>query len=233
MPHTAEANSIFQLSKINSWVWIYHMGSTCQQVQIGFGEDPKSCHQVDVWRWSAAASQHNGTGGQIEEADIRGPSTWPTPHTNVFIKWYMDWCVSPVFMKIIGHIGHFRWLGPNVWWEISQIWIEYIKPIGQMSDESWKFFGYTVSPQTILASRMLMGVLDAPIGTNLERKGRRQMTIRSLSGISSPLIWWRQAHLTSYSAVDKRLPSRQMRPITRSSDPTWPPKSLDVRPKSC
>ena len=30
-------------------------------------------------------------------------------------------------MKIIGHIGHFRWLGPNVWWEISQIWIEYIK----------------------------------------------------------------------------------------------------------
>ena len=39
-------------------------------------------------------------------------------------------------MKIIGHIGHFRWLGPNVWWEISQIWIDYIKPIGQMFDES-------------------------------------------------------------------------------------------------
>ena len=35
------------------------------------------------------------------------------------------------FMKII---SHFRWLGPNVWWEISQIWIEYIKPIGQMSE---------------------------------------------------------------------------------------------------
>ena len=34
-------------------------------------------------------------------------------------------------------------LGPNVRWEISQIWIEYIKPIGQMSDESWKFLGYT------------------------------------------------------------------------------------------
>ena len=42
-----------------------------------------------------------------------------------------------VFTKIIGHIRHFRWLGPNVWWEISQIWIEYIKPVGQMSDESW------------------------------------------------------------------------------------------------
>ena len=41
------------------------------------------------------------------------------------------------------HIGHFRWLGPNVWWEISQILTEYIKPIGLMSDESWKFFGYT------------------------------------------------------------------------------------------
>ena len=23
--------------------------------------------------------------------------------------------------KIIGHVGHFRWLGPNVWWDISQI----------------------------------------------------------------------------------------------------------------
>ena len=46
-------------------------------------------------------------------------------------------------LKIIGHIGHFRWLGPNISWEISQIWIEYIKPIGQMSDESWKFFRYT------------------------------------------------------------------------------------------
>ena len=32
--------------------------------------------------------------------------------------------VMSVFMKII---GHFRWLGPNVRWEISQIWIEYIK----------------------------------------------------------------------------------------------------------
>ena len=49
----------------------------------------------------------------------------------------------PVFTKIIGHVGHFRWLGPNVRWEIWRILIEYIKPIGQMSDESWKFFGYT------------------------------------------------------------------------------------------
>ena len=46
-------------------------------------------------------------------------------------------------MQIIGHIRHFQWLHPNVWWEISQIWIEYIKPIGQMSDEPWKFFRCT------------------------------------------------------------------------------------------
>ena len=47
----------------------------------------------------------------------------------------------PVFMKIV---GHFRWLGPNVWWEISQIWIEYIKRIRQM------FFGYTVIQENAL-----------------------------------------------------------------------------------
>ena len=46
-------------------------------------------------------------------------------------------------MKIIVHIRHFWWLGPNVWWGISQIWVEYMKPIRQMSDETWKFFGYT------------------------------------------------------------------------------------------
>ena len=47
-------------------------------------------------------------------------------------------------MKIIGHVGHFRWLRPNVWCKISQLWIEYIKLFGQMSDETWKFFGFTV-----------------------------------------------------------------------------------------
>ena len=58
------------------------------------------------------------------------------------MPWKMSATVS-VFMKIIGHIGHFWWLDSNVWWESSQIWIECIKPIRQMSDESWKFFGYT------------------------------------------------------------------------------------------
>ena len=56
---------------------------------------------------------------------------------------YLNQCWLTVFTKIIGHVGHFRWLGPNVRWEIWRILIEYIKPIGQMSDESWKFFGYT------------------------------------------------------------------------------------------
>ena len=48
-----------------------------------------------------------------------------------------------VFMKIIGHVGH----GPNDR-ETSQIWIEYIKPIGQMSDEPWKIFSYTAGTQS-------------------------------------------------------------------------------------
>ena len=65
-----------------------------------------------------------------------------------YMRGYQDSSLSngrylTVFMKTIRHIGHFRWLVPNVSWEISQIWIEYIKPIGQISDESWKFFGYT------------------------------------------------------------------------------------------
>ena len=45
--------------------------------------------------------------------------------------------------KNVGHAGHIWWLGPNVWWEISQIHIEYVKAIRQMSDEPWKFFAYT------------------------------------------------------------------------------------------
>ena len=65
-----------------------------------------------------------------------------------FLQQFLWWVLrcsltQPAFMKIIGHVRHFRWLGPNVWWEISQIWIQYIKPIGQMSDEPWKFFSYT------------------------------------------------------------------------------------------
>ena len=56
---------------------------------------------------------------------------------------------DPVFTKIIGHVKHFWWLGPNVWWEISQIWIEY-KPIRQMSDEPRKFCGYTADPCFII-----------------------------------------------------------------------------------
>ena len=51
--------------------------------------------------------------------------------------------IKSVYAKYVGHVKHFRWLGPNVWWEILQIYIEYIKPIRQMSDEPWKFFAYT------------------------------------------------------------------------------------------
>ena len=80
---------------------------------------------------------------------------WPLKHS---------WCVFSVFMKIIGHIRHFRWLGPNVWWEISQIWIEYIKPIGQMSEESWKFFGYTVFlPEASFGLQILSFPASVPV----------------------------------------------------------------------
>ena len=78
-----------------------------------------------------------------------------------------------VFTKIIGHVGHFRWLGPNVWWEISQIWIEYIKPIGQMSDEPWKFFmntagryqspGFPWGRLSATCTRVVSGVRDGGI----------------------------------------------------------------------
>ena len=69
---------------------------------------------------------------------------WVKPPT------FMIYMNNTVFTKIIGHIRHFWWLGPNVWWGISQIWIEYIKPIGQMSDEPWEFFGYSAILRAIL-----------------------------------------------------------------------------------
>ena len=47
------------------------------------------------------------------------------------------------------NVGHFRWLGSNVWWEISQIYIEHIKPIRQMSDEPWKFFANTDASENL------------------------------------------------------------------------------------
>ena len=63
-------------------------------------------------------------------------------------------------MKIIGHIGYFWWLDPNVLWEFSQIWIEYIKPIGQMSNESRKFFQYTVLLKSFQIQRIQHHVLN-------------------------------------------------------------------------
>ena len=67
----------------------------------------------------------------------------------IVLFWFLfQWILLPkvqlyantMFIKIIGHIVHFRWLGPNVWREISQIWIEYIKPIRQIVWWSTKSF---------------------------------------------------------------------------------------------
>ena len=85
---------------------------------------------------------------------------WSSENLFINLNWNIWWyfqsvwwfAQNPVFMKII---GHFWWLGPNVWWEISQIWIKYIKPIGQIdvTDESWKFFGYTDNQTNCLMCR--------------------------------------------------------------------------------
>ena len=61
---------------------------------------------------------------------------------------------STVLMKIIGHVRHFRWLGPNVWVQISQTWIEYIKPIGQISDEPWRFSATLAGVYTKFSGRL-------------------------------------------------------------------------------
>ena len=67
---------------------------------------------------------------------------WNLPHLSFWCDCFnhdqsLERSCSPMI------VGPFRWLGPDVWWEISQIWIEHIKPIGQMSDGPWKIFGYT------------------------------------------------------------------------------------------
>ena len=71
------------------------------------------------------------------------------PQMGIFFKPY-SWTANavtsqrkPVQAKNVRHIRHFRWLGPNVWWEISQIYVEYIKPVRQMAEQPWKFFTYT------------------------------------------------------------------------------------------
>ena len=45
-------------------------------------------------------------------------------------------------------------------------------------------------------------------------------------------FWVTMISMIDPSAADKGLPSRQMRPITRPGDPTWPPKSSVGRPYS-
>ena len=57
--------------------------------------------------------------------------------------------------SFIRHIRHFLWLlGPNVWWQISQIWIEYIqlqccpksKILGSPTDQPRWIAGWSVLP---------------------------------------------------------------------------------------
>ena len=66
-----------------------------------------------------------------------------------FVCLHLSTTLKTNFQCVSCHVNHgthqtFPMIGPNVWWEISQIWIKYIKPIRQMSDKSWKFFRCTV-----------------------------------------------------------------------------------------
>ena len=98
--------------------------------------------------WILSPGPNSGsTGISWSRGPENGVARWLWPNWEIYSQndhFGLVYVMISVFTKIIGHIGHFRWLGPNVWWEISLIWIEHIKPIGQMSDEPWKFFGYTV-----------------------------------------------------------------------------------------
>ena len=73
---------------------------------------------------------------------------------------------SAVFMKIIRHVGHFRWLGPNVWWEISHIWLQYVQPIRQndclMNHDSFSVIVYTVSVFQYLNNRRCIAHIGLP-----------------------------------------------------------------------
>ena len=86
---------------------------------------------------------------QIRAVGYHPPNPTPQPLTVCVscclldAKYNVHKMNEAMFTNIIGHVGYLWWVGPNVWWEISQIWIEYIQPIEQMSDEPWKFLGYT------------------------------------------------------------------------------------------
>ena len=103
----------------------------------GLTDDMSTLVQVMAWCRQATSHYLSQSWCRFMSLFYVTRPQWVKPPTFMI---YMD---NTVFMKIIGHIRYFWWLGPNVWWEISQIWIEYIKPIGQMSDEPWEFFGYS------------------------------------------------------------------------------------------
>ena len=53
--------------------------------------------------------------------DVIGHTHWPCGghvENQILNSQYLKG-IQTVFTKIIRHIWHFRWLGPNVWWEIS------------------------------------------------------------------------------------------------------------------
>ena len=76
--------------------------------------------------WESVAPGGGGGGGGVSPLGDEKCSSPLAIYSGGLAKdWRWLWlrCVA----KVIGNVRHFRWLGPNVWWEISQIWTELRK----------------------------------------------------------------------------------------------------------
>ena len=109
-------------------------------LKMSSGSSRPFCLGLNVIKRLSCMTAPNQSQIAILDSDPR----WRWSDVEPVMLWLPEIVACSVFTKIIGHVGHFRWLGLNVWWwwEISQILIGYIKSIGQMSDEPWKFFSY-------------------------------------------------------------------------------------------
>ena len=84
--------------------------------------------------WSMFTMQNIHLAMKISTCNGRQASIFSFKSNSIHVQWGQFISALAVFTKINGHDEH-------VWWEISQIWIEYIKPIRQMSDEPWSGMG--------------------------------------------------------------------------------------------
>ena len=154
-----------------------------------------------------------------------------------------------VWSVLAKNIRHFWWLGPNVWWEISQIYIEYTKPI--KTNVWWTM-------QVFLLHCMMIGnqvlALRRPLckSTQVARSVKRLRPVRdwellvrtrNFLHISLQINVW----ISPNSAQDRllfqlspehwclavlQLSGRQMWPIKQSGDPDITKYWSDWQPKN-